>query len=142
MSEERLLPVPPQLSQPFWDACRRRELVAQRCAECARFRHYPTPRCPSCQSDHYDWAPLAGRGEVYSYTVCHQAFHPYFADTVPYVLATVELEEGIRMLAFLPDLDPAAIRIGMPLEVCFEQVDESLTLPCWQLCDEPEAGEG
>ena len=44
------------------------------------------------------------------------------------------------MLDFLPDLDPAAIRIGMPLEVRFEVVDDSLTLPCWQLCDEAESG--
>jgi len=78
---------------------------------------------------------------VYSYTVCHQAFHPYFAEFVPYVLATVELDEGIRMLAFLPDLDPDAIRIGMPLEVRFEVVDDSLTLPCWQICGEAEGGE-
>lgn len=141
MSEEtRPRPIPSALSEPFWEACRRRELTAQRCGDCGRFRHYPSPRCPSCQSDQYTWAPLEGRGEIYSYTVSHQAFHPHFKQHVPYVLASVELIEGIRMLAFLPDLDPAEVRIGMALEVDFQTVDDSLTLPCWKACEDPESG--
>ena len=32
---------PDATTQPFWDACRKRELRLQRCADCGRFRQPP-----------------------------------------------------------------------------------------------------
>jgi uncharacterized OB-fold protein len=34
-----------------------------------------------------------------------------------YVVALVELEEGVRMLTRLVDVEPAAVRVGMLVEV-------------------------
>jgi uncharacterized OB-fold protein len=122
-------PRPTEWSEGFWQGCARGELVIQRCDECLRLRHYPQPLCPHCRGSSSSWQPVSGRGEVYSYAICHRAFHPAFAGALPYVVATVELEEGVRMVADLAGVDPGEVRIGMPVQVFFERVDDEIALP-------------
>lgn len=92
------IPVPNALSQPYWDAAARGQLVLQRCGRCAAVRHYPRLLCDRCHAKEVDWVPASGRGRIHSWTVCHHVFHPGFAADVPYVLVTVDLEEGVRAL--------------------------------------------
>lgn len=125
----RPLPQPTEWSEGFWQACARGELVIQRCEDCLRLRHYPQPMCPHCRSTRSDWHRVSGRGSVYSYAVCHRAFHPAFAGAVPYVVATIELEEGVRMVADLAGVEPERVRIGMPVRVAFERVTDEIALP-------------
>jgi hypothetical protein len=127
----RPLPPPNPLTAGFWEAARRHQLVVQRC-ECGRYRHYPQPLCPHCHSGDWTWAPVSGRGVVYTFTVTHRAFHPAWADRVPYAVATVELDEGIRMVSDLPPQDTGEVRIGMPVEVFFDDT-EPVTLPRFRL---------
>jgi uncharacterized OB-fold protein len=122
-------PQPTEWSAGFWQACARGELVIQRCDACGRLRHYPQPLCPHCRAAAWSWQPVSGRGEVYSYAVCHRAFHPAFAGALPYVVATVELEEGVRMVADLAGVSADEVRIGMPVRVCFERLDDEIALP-------------
>jgi uncharacterized OB-fold protein len=75
-----------------------------------------------------EWSKVSGRGVIHSYTVAHQAFHPFWADKVPYVVATIELEEGVRMVDDMLDLDPAEVRIGLPVEVFFQPVEDEIVL--------------
>jgi uncharacterized OB-fold protein len=82
------------------------------------------------------WQQLSGRGEIYSYSVAHQAFHPYWTDRVPYVIATIELEEGIRMLSEMPDLTPESVAIGLPVMVDFEWIEEGRKLPFFRVVSE------
>jgi uncharacterized OB-fold protein len=70
-----------------------------------------------------------GRGTVYSFTVTHQNQTPGFRDEVPYVLAIVELEEGPRLMTNIVGCAPDAVRIGMPVEVVFDDVTADVTLP-------------
>jgi len=122
-------PQPTEWSEGFWRACREGRLAIQRCDACGRLRHYPQPLCPHCRSSAASWQPVSGRGVVYSYAICHRAFHPAFAVEVPYVVATIELDEGVRMVADLRGVAPDAVRIGMPVRVCFERLDDEIALP-------------
>jgi len=131
------LPEPSELTAGFWDAARREELVLQRCRSCGTLRHYPQLLCPGCTSSEWDWAPVSGRGVVHSFTVTHQAFHPAWADRLPYVVATVELDEGPRMVSDL-DEDPGDVAIGRRVEVFFERVDDEITLPRFRLSHHEE----
>jgi uncharacterized protein len=70
---------------------------------------------------------MSGRGTVHTYTVVHRAMDPR-AFPAPYVLAVVELDEGPRMLTNVVDVDPAAVEIGMRVAVCFERVDDDITV--------------
>ncbi|MGH9901584.1 MAG: Zn-ribbon domain-containing OB-fold protein [Pyrinomonadaceae bacterium] len=137
-AHERPLPKPDHDSRAYWEAARRHELVLQQCAACARFRFYPRVVCPHCFSDGFEWRRAAGRGTVYSFTVIHRAPFPAFRDKVPYVLALIELDEGVRMMTNVVGCDPDAVRIGMPVEVTFEDVTEEVTLPQFK----PAAAQG
>jgi uncharacterized protein len=126
---DRPLPTPGALGRGFWDAAREHRLVVQRCDGCGALRHYPQPMCPSCHSTAWTWTPLSGRGTVYTFTVTHQPFHPAWADRVPYAVATVELDEGVRMVTDLPPEDVDDVAIGRPVECFFEdhELDEATT---------------
>jgi uncharacterized OB-fold protein len=120
------LPKPSPISRPFWEAARRHQLMLQRCAACGKFIYYPRPRCPHCFSDRLEWREVSGRGKVYSYTVVRRASSRAFADG-PYVLAIVELEEGVRMTSNI--VAPAeAVRVEMPVRVHFDDVTPEHTL--------------
>jgi hypothetical protein len=126
-SDRRPRPRPSRLSQVFWDGTRQGLLLLQRCGECGRFRWTPQLACPACLSERFEWRPASGRGTLYSYTIVHRAVDPT-AFHVPYVLAVVRLEEGPHMLTNVVDCPPAALRIGMPLEVRLERIDDELTV--------------
>ena len=123
------LPRIDQESKGFWEACQRHELYVQRCGGCSMTRYYARALCPRCLSDDTQWVLSSGKGTVYTYTVTHQNQAPGFRDSLPYVLAYVELAEGVRLLTNIVGCDPAAVKIGMPVEVVFEDVTPETTLP-------------
>lgn len=129
------LPQPTALTQPFWDAARHGRLAVQRCLGCTALRHYPQPLCPHCHCDRHDWTTLRGSGVIYSYTVTHHTVAPYWSERVPYVVATIELDEGIRMIS---DLDEPAERvaIGVAVTVFFDDVGDGLVLPRFRVIDD------
>src|SRR5262249_9192757 len=101
---------------PFWEACRRHELVVQRCSQCGTYRHTPEAVCWQCQSFAGEWARVSGKGVVYSYVEVVYPTHPALRERVPYNVVVVELEEaGVRMVGNLVDTAYEDIRIGMPV---------------------------
>jgi uncharacterized OB-fold protein len=123
----------PAISQDtgfFWEGTAARELRIQHCPGCGRLRHPPGPMCPECGSEKQDWVVASGVGTVFSYVVHHHPKVPGHAP--PFVVALVELDEGVRMLGNLVDLDRGAVSIGQPVEVAFTKVDQDLTLPNWR----------
>jgi uncharacterized OB-fold protein len=115
----------------WWEACLAHRLVVQRCAACGTTRHPPGPLCPACRSEAAQWAELPGTGAVYSYTVVRQAFLPVLADTVPYVVAAIEPDEGggIRLVSNVVGCDPEEVSVGMAVEVVWEDLSPELALP-------------
>jgi uncharacterized OB-fold protein len=114
----------------FWEGTAAGELRVQHCPSCDRLRHPPGPMCPSCGDEKPDWIVAAGRGTVFSFVVHHHPQVP--GHEPPFVVALVELEEGVRMLGEVVDVDPAEVRIGLPVEVAFTPIDHELTLPNWR----------
>jgi uncharacterized OB-fold protein len=127
-------------TKPFWDAARASRLVVQQCTSCRRLRFPPMPGCPKCHSTKAGWKDVSGRATLWSYNVVHGPMLPAFQDVVPFPVAIVSLAEAsyLRMLgnlvgapgAAINSVDPATLKIGMPLKVSFRQV-EDVTLPCW-----------
>jgi len=114
----------------FYRECAREgRLVFQRCEACGTLRHPPRVLCAECGSERSSWAPSAGRGTIFSWTVTHQAPHPAFASQVPYAVVVVELEEGVRIVASLRELAPAQLELGLPVEVVLEEISEGVPLP-------------
>ena len=121
-------PVPDADSEPFWQFCRSQELRIQRCSQCGLHRYHPRPRCPNCRSSSFDWARCTGAGVVHSFTICHPPVLPAFSGRAPYNVVVVQLEEGPYMVSNLVG-DDEELRIGMPVEVCFTEIDDELTIP-------------
>jgi uncharacterized OB-fold protein len=114
----------------FWEGLRERRLRIQRCPSCHRLQHPPTPMCSACRSFERDFVDACGRGTIHSFVVAHHPRIPPF-DT-PNVIVLVDLEEGTRLVSRLVGVDPDEVRIGMPVEVDFEEVDAELTLHCFR----------
>ena len=125
------LPTPDPVTRPFWESLKAHAIQLQRCRGCGRFVYYPRPVCPSCLSDDLVWTPVSGRGVVHAFTIPHRHPNPAFGSDVPYVVALVELEEGARMLSNLVGVDPTpdAVRVGLPVEIVYEDVTDDITLP-------------
>ena len=118
----------------FWEGVEAGELRIQRCTKCNALRHPPGPACPQCGSLEWDTVTSRGRGTVYSHVQPHYPPVPSFE--YPYVVALIELDEGVRFVSNIVDIAPEAVEIGMPVEVTFTKVDEELTLPLFK----PRAG--
>lgn len=123
------LPVVDKDTQPFWEYTRKHELRVQKCLACGKLYYPVSPICPRCLSMEFEWTKLTGKGEVYSFIVVHRRYHPGFASEIPYVVAIIRTEEGIRMLSNVVGCKPEAVRIGMPVEVVFDDVTPEFTLP-------------
>ncbi len=121
-------------SRPYWQGLTQGELRIQRCATCSKAVFYPRSICPHCYANHLVWVVASGKGTVYSYTVAHQGFGPFAAD-VPFVVAIVELEEGVRMMSRIIDAPRERIVVGAEVRVTFEAVGEDLTLPYFRLVE-------
>ena len=115
----------------FWEGTVAGELRIQHCPSCDTLRNPPGPMCMNCGADKSDYVVASGRGTVYSYVVHHAP--PVPGKTLPFVVAVVELEEGVRMVAELVDADLSAVAIGVPVELALTKIDNDLTLPFWRL---------
>ncbi|MDG2335600.1 MAG: Zn-ribbon domain-containing OB-fold protein [Myxococcota bacterium] len=126
------LPVLEGHSADFYGFCKEGELRFQRCDGCGAWRHVPRELCAECGSWDWTWTRSSGKGEVFTYTVVGRALHPAFADSAPYAVSVVEMEEGVRMLSRVADVDPAELEIGMRVQVDFEAVTEEISLPIFR----------
>jgi uncharacterized OB-fold protein len=132
MAAEYTKPLPNvqrERSKPFWDATKRRELVLQKCPGCGYVRHPAASLCPECLAENNEWAPMSGRGEVWSFGIYHQVYNPAFRDDVPYNVALVRLDEGPILISNIVNTPKEDIHIGMKVKVAFDEVTDEATLP-------------
>ncbi|MCX5605782.1 OB-fold domain-containing protein [Streptomyces phaeochromogenes] len=114
----------------FWEGVSRHRLLIQRCDGCRTLRFPWLPGCNACGCPDWDTVEAGGEGTVYSYVVMH---HPPFpAFDPPYAVGLIELAEGVRMISNVVGVPHDRVRIGMPVRLEFEQVDEELELPVFR----------
>ncbi|MCC2095570.1 MAG: Zn-ribbon domain-containing OB-fold protein [Hyphomicrobiales bacterium] len=118
---KRPVPVPSKTSRPFWDAAKERRLVIQYDPQAKRWQFYPRAIGLDSGSRNLEWREVSGKGSIYSYTVTSIPTAG-FEDKVPYALAIVDLDEGVRMLANLINIAPDDVTIGMRVRVCWEEI--------------------
>jgi uncharacterized OB-fold protein len=111
----------------FWEGTQLGEFRIQRCSSCGAVRNPPGPMCPHCRSTEWGWILASGQGTVHSFTVPH--YPKVEGLEMPYVVALVDLAEGVRTISNIVGIDPADVEVGMPVEIQFDVVDEDLTLP-------------
>jgi uncharacterized OB-fold protein len=132
--------MPPSVSRDtafFWEGVRAHELRVQRLAD-GRLQHPPVPAVWQDKSEPIDYVVASGKGTVFSFVVHHAPKVP--GRTLPFVIALVELEEGVRMLGELRNVDPATVEIGMPVRATYIDFPAGDSGPEWTLYAwEPDA---
>ena len=126
------LPVPDLETSEYWDAAREGRLLIKHCNGCGGDFFYPRTYCPRCWSADTEWKPSKGRGRVYTFTVVHQNDLPPFNERVPYVVAIVELDEGVRLTSNIEGVAPDEVRCDMSVHVSFREEqrdDDAVSLP-------------
>jgi uncharacterized OB-fold protein len=124
------VPVADPDSAPFWAGCREHRLMLRKCAACGAVRYPPGPYCPHCRSPRSEWIQSAGRGSVFSWiVVTHPVPMDVYAGDVPYVVALVALDEGVRMASNIVGCAPSDVQGNMRVEVVYDEVAPGVTLP-------------
>lgn len=126
---EKPLPLTTADNAPFWEGCRNGQLLLQRCTACAAWRYPPAPVCPRCAAITASWTPTSRVGRIHSFVIYHRAFHPAYAAEVPYAVALVELDEGVRLLLRIVDCPLETLKIGARGEIRFTRLTDEVTLP-------------
>ncbi|WP_069165461.1 bifunctional MaoC family dehydratase N-terminal/OB-fold nucleic acid binding domain-containing protein [Nocardia altamirensis] len=127
---DRVKPLVSWDTEFFWEGTKAGELRIQRLPD-GSLRHPPIPAVWKDKSEQTDYVVAAGQGTVFSYVVHHAPKVP--GRQLPFVVALVELAEGVRMLGELRGVEPAEVRVGLPVQVEFEKLDDDATLPVWRV---------
>jgi hypothetical protein len=124
------VPKPTPETKPFWDATKQHTLRIQRCGDCAQHYFYPRPLCPHCLSRNVEWVDCSGRGRLHTFVINYRPPRN-FPVQQPFIIGIVELEEGARILTNIVgvEADPKQLRCDMPVEVVFEDITDTITLP-------------
>ncbi|MFG2652728.1 bifunctional MaoC family dehydratase N-terminal/OB-fold nucleic acid binding domain-containing protein [Streptomyces sp. NPDC048436] len=123
----------------FWEGVKQHQLLIQRCGDCRTPRFPWLPGCNACGSLVWDTVEASGEGTVYSYVVMH---HPPFpAFDPPYAVGLIDLAEGVRMVSNVVGVPSDKVRIGQPVRLEFQQVDEELELPVFRAAEGTAGGE-
>jgi uncharacterized protein len=113
------MPIPTPTTQPFWDALSEHRISIQYSPSSKRWVFYPRVLAPGTFADDLEWREISGAGTLYTFTVCHRAVSPHFADDVPQLLAVVQWDEGPRFSTEIVNAAPEDLRVGMPVRPVF-----------------------
>ena len=122
-----LMPRPTNEDREYWEGAGRGELRIQHCLTCGRHQHYARMLCSHCGKQTLEWVTASGGGTVYSFTVIRQNGVPPFNERIPFVVATIDLDEdGARLIAAMPEVAPDDARIGMRVRAAFRPAGDEL----------------
>ncbi|MEZ5502322.1 MAG: OB-fold domain-containing protein [Halioglobus sp.] len=139
---KRPLPLLTDSNRFFWTSGADGRLRFLRCSACSNYVHPPVPVCDKCLSMALEVVPVSGRATLAAVTVNHQLWIPTMEP--PYVVGIVEIAEqpSVRLTTNIVKCAEADLRIGMPLEVEFEEC-EDVFLPLFRPLDAaPDAAVG
>ncbi|MFA6011834.1 MAG: Zn-ribbon domain-containing OB-fold protein [Desulfobacteraceae bacterium] len=133
MDMTKPIPLTQPWSEAFWEGTKKGKLLIQHCKDCNSNIFYPRKFCPECWSGNLDWIEASGQATIYSYTTAYDMVEPRFWEDLPYTLAYVDLDEGIRMATRIVDCAPEDIAIGKKVNVTFHKLNDDFHLPYFKL---------
>ena len=132
MADPRFDPIENPDTEAFWTGLRDGRLLIQQCGACRTHRHPPNPTCSTCLSAEHEWIEASGRGVVWSYSVVHEPLDGWPGE-LPYTVAIVALEEGVKMVTNLVAGSEAAVAVGAPVELAITESVSGVALPRFRL---------
>ncbi len=132
----KVIPVPDELSQPFWDAVNERRLVLQNCTGCDKLQYPPQPACQVCGSaDNLQWKEVDGKGHIATFIVIEDGRLNRRMPDQPYNLAlvTLDADSSVNFYSNLPGVPPYEAPVGAAVEVMFEEVAPGQLIHEWRV---------
>jgi uncharacterized OB-fold protein len=131
----RPIPVPNDLSKPFWDAANQKKLVLQNCTSCNLLQYPPTQRCTKCRGESFEWKEVPGKGHTDIAFVIRDSRLRGFREMQPvnFVVITLDADPGINFLSNLRDCPIGQVPLDAPVEMIFEETGSGQMLPEWKL---------
>ncbi|MBD3206555.1 transcriptional regulator [Candidatus Bathyarchaeota archaeon] len=100
----------------------RYRLIGKECTECGS-KYFPSRPVCKCGSTDFKSYKLSERGEIITWTVIRNAPFGY-EKYAPYVVALIELEDGLKVLSQVVDVELEEVESGMKVEAVFRRVKE------------------
>ncbi len=125
-------PVATNFTTPFWEATRRKEFVLQYCPVAGKFQHFPRPVSLYTGRRTIEWRPVSGRGTIYAMTVTRRG-PAAFRGREPYIVATIELDEGVRFMSNVVNCAPEEAEVGMRVRLAWDPLEDGLNYPVFEL---------
>lgn len=117
-------------TKPYWEATKNHKFKLPKSKTDNKFFFYPRAVSPyDDMSQDIEWVEASGRGKVWTYSIHNMGPTKAYKGDPPYVVALVELDEGVKMMTNIVDCDPQDVKIGMEVEVVFDDITEDVTLP-------------
>lgn len=129
------LPTRSPETAPFWDACNRNVFLVQRCRSCEKTQYHYRAICAHCWSSDLEDLEASGRGTVWTFSVVRRNRSPVFAAKVPYVIALVQLEEGVAVFGNIVECDPDDVAIGRSVVLAFTVAEDGQHIPVFRLAE-------
>ena len=124
---QRPIPRPSSLTQPFWDAAKKGKLTLQFDKKTGKPQFWPRPVSIHSGSTDQEWREVSGKGKLYAWTEVHVPVRG-LEDFAPYVLAAVELDEGVRVMSRLINVTASELTPGMAVKVAWEKLSDEINL--------------
>tara|TARA_B100001996_G_C18276259_1_gene445111 strand:+ start:142 stop:549 length:408 start_codon:yes stop_codon:yes gene_type:complete len=120
-------------SKTYWEAARDKKLMVQYSLDTKEYFLYSKQLTNAANSKNIEWRQVSGKGKIYSFTIVHAPAGPAFKDEIPYVVASIELEEGARIISNILTDDVESISIGDKVKVFFEKQDDNFSIPKFKI---------
>ena len=121
-------------SRVFWDGAKENKLMIKRSQISKKCFLYSLAHTGISASEDYEWIEASGKGTIYSFTISHiPGGSKYYIDKTPYIIASILLEEGVRLTSNIISKDFKEIKIGKDVKVKFVKLTDEITFPCFVL---------
>ena len=127
----RPVPRPTQTTKFFWDSAKQGKLALQYDPTSKQYQFWPRSISVKTGKRNLEGRTVSGKGTIYSYTTTYVPT-PGFEDKVPYAIGLIELDEGVRIIGNLINVDPENVQIGMKVKVAFEKLTDDIDYFCFE----------
>ena len=117
----------------YWQSAKNNKLMVQRVKNSNEYFLYSRQLTKNINDNATEWIEVIGKGKIYSYTEVSAPAGPAFKEETPYIVASIELDEGARIISNIIKTDIKNITIGKRVKVVFEKQSENLTIPMFVL---------
>lgn len=116
----------------FWDATRAQQFLLPWCTACVTAIWYPRLTCPRCLGDAVEWREASGTATVYACSIHWKPGTGRVDEDGPYVVALVDLTEGVRVMTNVVECAPSDVEIGMAVVLAWEPLSDGRHLPVFR----------